>query len=119
KAYLSGYLLDASQNWLVLLDPAVAKSAKPEELQRFYEALISNGYLGSRFLYAQRTSDDEDVIPEERANPPELVQFVRNHPYTKYKQGAQAYDYLAERINSVDRLREYTDLLDGINRILR
>ena len=119
KAYLSGYLLDASQNWLVLLDPAVAKSAKPEELQRFYEALISNGYLGSRFLYAQRTSNDEDVIPEERANTPELVQFVRNHPYTKYKQGAQAYDYLAERINSVDRLREYTDLLDGINRILR
>jgi hypothetical protein len=119
KGYLSGYLLDHTRNWFVLLDPAVATAAKREELQRFYAALLNNCYLGTRFLYAQRTSGDEEVISEQRANTPELVQFVRNHEYSKYKQGTQSYDYLAERINSVERLHEYTDLLEGINQILR
>ena len=119
KSYLSGYLLDQNTNWFVLVEPAVAKTANHEELQRFYEALFNNGYLGTRFLFAQRTSNDEEVISEQRANTPELVKFVRNHPYSKYKQGAQAYDYLSERINSVERLHDYTNLLEGINRILR
>lgn len=120
--YVSGYLMDQSANWFMLVEPTVAATAKRDDLQRFYEALINNEYLGTRFLYAQRTSDPDEskeAIPEQKANPPQLVQFVNNHPYSKYKHGNQPYDYLAERIDSVERLQVYTNLLEGINRILR
>ncbi len=52
--------------------------------------------------------------------PPDIIRLVKNHPYTKtYKGAAINYDYLAENIDTIERLQSYTDLLEKIADSLR
>ena len=46
--------------------------------------------------------------------------MIKTHPYTAaYKHGADNFDYLAEKIDSVERLRSYTDLMEKISALMR
>jgi hypothetical protein len=55
------------------------------------------------------------TLKEERLVTPELLRLIRNHPYTKtYGRGQQNFDYLAEKIDSVSKLKSYTNLLEQI-----
>ena len=52
--------------------------------------------------------------------PAEVYQLINNHPYAlTYKGKGGNYDYLAENIDSVARMRSYTDLLEKIAVLMR
>ena len=123
--YLDGYLHDKSTDWFVNLDPETAAKASRAELQRFYVALMNVGYLTWLHVISQYPSDLDQVdadttVPEEKLIPPELLRLVKNHHYTTaYKQIEGNYDYLAEKIDSIERLRSYTHLLEAIAAFMR
>jgi hypothetical protein len=118
--YLDGYLGDKETNWFLNLDPDTAARVSRAELQRFYLALMNTGYLSSVYLISQSPSDSDVPVPDERLVPPDIVQLIKTHPYTAtYKHGADNFDYLAEKIDSVERLRSYTDLMEKISTIMR
>lgn len=78
------------------------------------------GYLSSVYLISQYPDAVGGSISEDRLIPPAIVKLIDNHPYTaKYKGKLSGYDFLAEQINSLERLRRYTDLLEGIGALMR
>jgi len=116
--YLNGYLHDHDTNWFLNLNREVAAKASHAELQRFYAALLNSGYLSSVYFISQYPY--EDYIPQKKLIPQDIVKLIDNHPYTTTYKGKQDnYDYLAEKIDSVERLRSYTDLLEGIAVLMR
>lgn len=118
--YLDGYLQDKYTNWLLSLDRDTAAKVSRSELKRFNVALLNTGYLSSLYLMSQYPSDSEEPVSEEKLIPPDIVQLIRNHPYTSaYKGKSGDYDYLLEKIDSVERLRSYTDLLEGVGELMR
>jgi hypothetical protein len=122
--YLNGYLHDSETNWFLNLNRDVATKASRAELQRYYVAILNAAYLSSSYLMSQSSSIDEassDVSAlEEKLVPLDVIQMVRNHPYTaSYKGKAETYDYLAENIDSVDRMRSYTDLMERVAALIR
>jgi hypothetical protein len=118
--YLNGYLHDQDANWFWNLDRATAAKASRAELQRFYVALLNSGYLSCVYLISQYSYPADGSIPEEKLIPPDIVELIDNHPYTaRYKGKSDNYDYLAEKIDSVERLRSYTDLLERIGALMR
>jgi len=118
--YLDSYLHDQSTNWFLNLDRETAAKASRAELQRFYVALLNSGYLSCVYLISQYHYAADGSIPEEKLIPPEVIELIDNHPYTaRYKGKQENYDYLAENIDSVERLRSYTDLLEGISALMR
>jgi hypothetical protein len=118
--YLDGYLHDGNTNWFLNLNRETAASASRAELQRFYVALLNSGYLSFVYLLSQYPYAAEGGIPEEKLIPPDVLEFIDNHPYTaKYKRRPDSYDFLAENIDSVERLRSYIDLLEGIAGLMR
>ena len=118
--YLDGYLHDRDTNWFFNLDRETAAKASRAELQRFYLALLNNAYLSSIYFVSQSHDDDDDHITGEKLIPPELAKLIDQHPYTaNYKGKRNNYDYLAENIDSVERLRSYTQLLEGIVTLMR
>jgi hypothetical protein len=51
---------------------------------------------------------------------PDVVELLKQHPYTvQYQMKKDDYDFLAEPIDGVDRLRSYTDLLEKISSLMR
>lgn len=117
--YLDRFLRDKQTNWFFNLNRETAAKASRAELQRFYVALLNTGYLSCVFFVSQAPYADRD-IPEEKLVPAEVLQLVENHPYSaRYKGRSDNYDYLAETIDSVERLREYTDLLERISTLMR
>lgn len=118
--YLNGYLHDQDANWFWNLDRATAAKASHAELQRFYVAFLNSGYLSCVYLISQYPYAADGSIPEEKLIPADIVELIDNHPYTaKYKGKQDNYDYLAEKIDSVERLRSYTNLLEGIAALMR
>jgi hypothetical protein len=118
--YLTGYLHDDEQNWFQNLNRDTAVKASRAELQRFYVALLNSGYLNSVFFISQSRDAARASIPEEKMIPGEVVELIDSHPYTaSYKGNRENYDFLAERIDSVERLRSYTDLLEKIGTLMR
>jgi hypothetical protein len=118
--YLNGYLHDKDTNWFLNLNRDTAAKVRRGELQRFYVALLNTGYLSSLYLISQLPLDSEDSVSEEKLIPPDIFQLIRNHPYTAAYKGKEGnYDYLAENIDSVERLRSYTDLLERICALMR
>jgi hypothetical protein len=116
--YIKGYLHDQDTNWFLNLNREVAAKASHAELQRFYAALLNSGYLSSVYFISQYPY--EDYIPEKKLIPQDIVKLIDNHAYTTTYKGKQDdYDYLAEKIDSVRRLRSYTDLLEGIAVLMR
>jgi hypothetical protein len=118
--YLNGYLHDTKINWFMNLERETAAKASRAELQRFYVASLNTGYLSCLYLISQYRYASDRSIPEEKLIPPDIIELIDNHPYTASYKGKQVkYDYLAERIDSVERLRSYTDLLENIGRMMR
>lgn len=118
--YLNGYLHDQDANWFWNLDRATAAKASRVELQRFYVALLNSGYLSCVYLISQYRYSDDGSIPEKKLIPQDIVKLIDNHPYTTTYKGKQDnYDYLAEKIDSIERLRSFTDLLERIGALMR
>jgi hypothetical protein len=118
--YLNGYLRDNDTNWFLNLDRDTAARASRAELQRFYVALLNTGYLSCLYVISQYPSDSDEPISDEKLIPPDILQLIRNHPYTAAYKGKESnYDYLAENIDSIERLRSYTDLLERIGALMR
>jgi len=118
--YLEGYLHDRQTNWFLNLDRDTAASLNRQELQRFYVALMNAGYLSSLYLISQLPSDSEDPASQEELLPLDVLQLIRNHRYTaQYKSRSVNYDFLGDNINSVRRLRSYTDLMEKLGWLMR
>jgi hypothetical protein len=118
--FLNGYLHANDTNWFLNLDRNTAAKLSLVELQRFYVALLNANYLSSLYLISQYPSESDSPVPDEKLLPPDVVQLVKDHPYTaNYKRKAGNYDYLAENIDRVERLRSYTDLLEKIAALMR
>jgi hypothetical protein len=118
--YLNGYLEDDDTNWFLNLSQDTAAKVSRTELQRFYIALLNTGYLSCLYVISQFPSDSDELIFDEKLIPRDIVQLIRNHPYTAaYKSKEGNYDYLAENIDSVEQLRSYTDLLERIGALMR
>jgi hypothetical protein len=118
--YLSGYLHDNDTNWFLNLNRDTAAKVSRAELQRFYVALLNTGYLSCMYFISQIPSDSDEFIPDEKLIPVDIALLIKDHHYTAtYKRNAGDYDYLGENIDSVERLRSYTDLLERIGALMR
>ncbi len=118
--YLNGYLNEADTKWFLNLNRETAAKVKHSELERFYVALLNTGYLSSLYFISQLPSDSEDLVSEANLIPTDIVELIGNHSYsTAYKGKSLHYDYLAENIDSVERLQIYTDLLERIGALMR
>jgi surface-adhesin protein E len=118
--YLDGYLQDQYTNHFPNLNPETAAKLSREELQRFYVSLMNTGYLTSLYLISQLRPGMEEPTEAERIFPPDVLQLLNNHPYTaRYKVRDGNFDFLADNIDNVERLRSYTDLLESISTLLR
>ena len=115
--YLDGYLRDQETNWFLNVNRETAEKASRVDLQRFYVALLNAGYLSCLYVISQYRETDtisEPVIP------PDVYKFIDHHPYTtNYKRQQGNYDFLAESVDSVERLRAYTTLLEGVGALMR
>ncbi len=118
--YLDGYLHDKDTNWFLNLSRDTAARVSRAELQRFYVDLLNAGYLSCLYLISQYPSDSDEPIPDEQLIPRDLAQLIKNHPYTAtYRLEAGNLDYPGRNIDSVERLRSYTDLLERIGALMR
>jgi len=118
--YLDGYLQDQRTNWFLNLDRYTASRTNRQELQRFYVSLMNAGYLNSLYLISQLPSDSKEPAVSEKLLPPDVLELIKSHPYTtQYRTQDGNYDFLAEDIGNVERLRSYTDLLERINSLMR
>lgn len=118
--YLNGYLHDQNTNWFWILSRETAARATRAELQRFYVALLNAGYLNTLYFTSQYPYAADGAIPEEKLIPTDILKLIEGHPYTaKYRGKQDNYNYLAENIDSVERLQSYTDLLEKISALMR
>jgi len=122
--FMKRYLADKNTNWFYNLNRETAAKASAAELQRFYVASLNAGYLTSLYLISQSPSEDDSIqegsASEDKVIPAEIYQLINNHPYTlTYKGKIGNYDYLAENIDSLERMRSYTDLLERIAALMR
>lgn len=118
--YLDGYLRDENTNRFLNLNRETAVRVSRTELQRFYVALLNAAYLSSLYLISEVPTDSAEPIVYERLLPSDVSLLIMNHPYTRtYQSKDGSYDYLAENVDSVKRLRSYTDLLEHIGRSMR
>lgn len=106
--YLSGYLQDQNTNWFMNLDREVASQLSRQELQRFYVAQMNAGYLSSLYLISQLTSEPADVASAQKLLPLDVRQLIENQQHV-----------LGEKLDSVERVRSYTDLLERISLLMR
>jgi len=119
--YLTRYLHDEDTNWFLVLDRATARKATHQELQRFYVALMNAGYVSSLYLIERSPSD----FPErasfdelKRLVTPDVWELIANHPYTLAHK-KNNYDFLSEKIDDLEQLRGYTNLLEKIVALMR
>ena len=118
--YLSGYLRDRDTNWLSPLDRGTAAKASRAELWRFHTAVLNAAYLAGTYVVSKSASASGESVPEAELVPPDVIRLIESHPYTAAGRGATGgYDFLAGSIDSVERLRSYTDLLERVSGLLR
>ena len=117
--YLNRYLRDDQTNWFFNLSRETAAKASPAELERFYVASLNSGYLSALYFLSQ-SDYTRKGIPDADLIPGDVADLIANHPYTaQYKGKQENYDFLAEEIDSIQRLRSYTDLLEDISAMMR
>jgi hypothetical protein len=118
--YLNRYLSDRKSNWFWNLNRETAARASRSELQRFYIAVLNTGYLNCQYYVSQYAHAPRGSFSEEKLIPADIIELIERHPYTaRYKGKEASYDYLAENINSIERLRSYTDLLEKVSALMR
>ena len=120
--FIKRYLND-DDSWFCNLNPDTASKASHAELKRFYVAQLNAGYLTFLYLISQTSSKpespDEQVL-DEKTIPADIYRLINRHPYTiNYKANTTGYDYLTENIDSIARMRNYTDLLEKIAALMR
>jgi hypothetical protein len=114
--YLRRYLQDEGANWFLTLDRATAQKATHQELQRFYVAFMNAGYVSSLYLIEQAPSDFPERASLEELRKlitPDVWKVIANDPYTIAHKKTD-YDFLGEKINDLEQLRGYTQLLEKI-----
>ena len=117
STYLDGYVRDQAAKWSLNLDEATAARATRSDLERYYIAFMNTGYLTSMYVISHYQPSDK--IPGDHLFPA-VEQVIKSHPYTAtYGHGQANFDYLEEKIDSLERLRSYTDLLEKIGAQLR
>lgn len=110
---MSGCLQDGKTNWLAPLERETAARAAREDLRRFHVAVLNAAYLGSTYAVAKHFASHSEPMPDSELIPPDLIRLIELHPYTAAHRGPEGgYEFLAERIDGVERLRSYTDLLE-------
>ena len=118
--YLNGYLHDNNTNWFLNLNRDIAAKVSRAELERFYVASLNAGYVSCLYLISQSLFHSDEAVPDENLVPTDIAQLIKDHPYTQvYRHNTGNYDFLAENIDSVERLRSYTDLLEKIGALMR
>jgi hypothetical protein len=118
--YLDGYLSDQKTNWFLNLERDTATALSRQELQRFYVALMNAGYLSSVYLISQLPPESDDSTSKDKLLPPDVLQLIKKHRYTaQYQSRTSNSDLLAENINSLERLRSYTDLMEKMAWLMR
>jgi hypothetical protein len=118
--FLDGYLRDRETDWFLNLDRDTAVRARRAELERYYIALLNSGFLTSLYVVSQIPPECDGPVANEKVIPSGLMELIKRHPYTSaYKGSEDNYDYLAEHIDSVERMRAYTDLLERIASLVR
>lgn len=120
--FIKRYLDDDDSTWFFNLTPDTASKASYAELKRFYVAQLNAGYLTSLYLISQTMakaqSPDEPVI--EKTIPADIYRLINRHSYTlTYKAKTTGYDFLAENVDSIARMRSYTDLLERVAVLMR
>jgi hypothetical protein len=81
---------------------------------------MNAGYLSSLYVISQSPDDSDRPVAVEGLVPSDVWQLIRSHPYTaRYKKQEGNYDFLAEKIDNVERLRSYTDLLEKLGSLMR
>jgi len=119
--YLSRYLQDEDTNWFPVVDRATARKATHQELQRFYVAFMNAGYVSSLYLIERAPADFPERASTEdlrKLIAPDVWELIANHPYSiAHKE--TGYDFLGEKIEDVEQLRSYTDLLEKIVTVMR
>jgi Surface-adhesin protein E len=120
RNFLNAYLDDKQTNWFLNLNRDTAAMLSRRELQRYYVALMNAGYLSSLYVISQSPIDSDEPVAVERLVPSDVWQLIRDHPYTaRYKHQEGNYDFIAEKIDNVERLRLYTDLLERLGALMR
>jgi hypothetical protein len=122
--YLKGYLADSETNWFLNLSRETAARASRAELHRYYAAILNASYLSSLYLVSQSPANNEsgadESLREEHLVPNDVLQMIKHHPYSAtYKPKAEMYGYLAENIDTLNRMRSYTDLMERIATLMR
>jgi hypothetical protein len=118
--YINRYLSDRKSNWFWNLNRETAARASRAELQRFYIALMNTGFLNCQYYVSQYAYAAGGSFPEEKLIPADIIELIESHPYTaRYKGKEGSFDYLAENIDSIERLRSYTDLLEKVSALMR
>jgi len=118
--FVGRYLNDADRDWFDNLGPELAAKASRDDLQRFYVAAMNAAYLTSLYVIGKTPPDDDTTdnerIPEGKMIPADVYSLIDADPYTRKYKRAQGggYDYLAEKIASVDQMLMYTALLEKI-----
>jgi surface-adhesin protein E len=122
--FIERFVKDDETNWFFNLNRATAAKASRAELKRFYVASLNAGYLTSLYLICQSPAHDDpaqdESVSEEKMLPADVYQLVNNHAYTHtYRSKAGGNDFLAEDIDSIGRMRSYTDLLEKIAALMK
>jgi hypothetical protein len=115
--FVRAYLEDDDRNWFYNLNREIAARAGRADLEKFYTALLNADYLTWVYLISQAPAADEgrsEVPADARVVPPDIYQLINNHPYTRTYKTSSNYDFLAENVDSMARMRSYTDLLEKI-----
>ena len=114
--YLGGYLQDQGTNWFMNLDRVTAWHSTPPELERFYVAALNANYLACLYFISRGVTG---VTPDPKSIPDDIVEFIDRHPYTAVYGRQTNYNNSGDQIDSVERMRSYTDMLEGMSALLR
>jgi surface-adhesin protein E len=116
--YLRRYQQDHQRKWFFNLNPDLVVQAKPAELEKYYLASLNAGYLSLLYIVSQSSS--RPSAAGEKMIPLDVKETIENHPYSAaYHNERKSYKYLAERIDSLERMRNYTDLLEKVAVLMR
>jgi hypothetical protein len=112
--YIDGYLKDKSTRWFTNLESDLAAKSSRSDLERYYLAQMNTTYLG--ILYFGTGEHRLFTDTNNNQPPPALLDLVKRHPYSiRFRKSENDFDYFADKIDSIEKLRSYTDLLQQIN----
>lgn len=119
RNYLDGYLNDKNRNWFLNLDPNLATKLPRNELERFYVASMRAGYVTWMYLISKQSPGSDKLEDNLNLIPDEVLNMIRSHAYTAKFGSATNFDFLADKIDTLEKVRLYTDLLESIGALMQ